>query len=161
MYQLPYQTVERIQALGPGLETLSNEKRNKGTAVRFVFSCTVLVILGVSVVGCGNSNPTLAPTSTLAPTPTPTSTPTTFTLSGLVTDGTSGGVLPNIDVLIMNGASQGQDLRTDSAGHYSFTGVSNGTFNVQFSAVSYVTQNVSVTVAGNTTENIILQRTGA
>ncbi len=129
-------------------------------AVRLLLSCAVL-ILGVSVAGCGNSNPTLAPTPTPTPSPTPTSTPTTFTLSGLLTDGTSGGILPNINVLIMNGANQGQEMKTDSTGHYSFTGISNGTFNVQFSAVSYATQTVSVTVAGMTTANIVLQRTGA
>ncbi len=125
--------------------------------VRFLLSCAV-VTLSVSVAGCGHSNPTVAPTPT-PPTPTPTSTPATFTLSGLLTDGTSGGILPNIDVLIMNGANQGQAVKTDSTGHYSFTGISNGTFNVQFSAVSYVTQTASVTVAGNTTVNIVLQRT--
>lgn len=78
---------------------------------RFLLSCAV--ILGVSVAGCGRSNPTVAPTPT-TPTPTPTSTPTTFALSGLLTDGTSGGILPNIDVLIMNGPSQGQSVKTDS-----------------------------------------------
>jgi hypothetical protein len=125
--------------------------------VRFLLSCAV-VTLGVSVAGCGHSNPPVAPTPT-TPTPTPTSTPTTFTFSGLLTDGTSGGILPNIDVRIMNGVNQGQSVKTDSTGHYSFTGISNGTFNVQFSAVSYVTQTVPVTVAGNTTVNIVLQRT--
>ena len=121
-------------------------------AVRFLLLCAVLV-LGVSVAGCGNSNPATAPTLTPAPTPTPAA--ATFTLGGLLTDGTSGGILPGIDVLIMaNGANQ----KTDSTGHYAFTGISNGTFTVQYSAVSYVTQTVTVTVAGNTTQNIVLQR---
>jgi len=122
--------------------------------VRLLFSCTALVILAVSVVGCGSSNPA-APTSTPAPTPT---TPGTFTLGGLLTDGTSGGILPGIDVVIMSGSNQGQNVKTDSTGHYSFTGISNGTFSLRFSAVSYVTQTVTVTVAGNTTVNIVLQR---
>ena len=119
--------------------------------VRFLLSCAVLV-LGVSVAGCENSNPAPAPTLTPAPTPTPTA--ATYTLSGLLTDGTSGGILPGIEVQIMNGANQ----KTDSTGHYAFTGISNGTYSVQYSAVSYVTQTVSVTVAGNTTQNIVLQR---
>ena len=120
--------------------------------IRFLLSCAVLV-LGVSVAGCGNSN--TAPTPTLTPAPTPPPTAATFTLSGLLTDGTSGGILPGIDVLIMtNGANQ----KTDSTGRYAFASISSGTYNVQYSAVSYVTQTVSVTVAGNTTQNIVLQR---
>jgi hypothetical protein len=117
-------------------------------------SCTALVILAVSAAGCGSSDPA-APT----PTPTPAPTPATFTLSGLLTDGFSGGILPNIDVRIMSGANQGQAVRTDSTGHYSLSGISTGTFTVQFSAVSYVSQSVTVTVGGDTTVNIVLQRT--
>ena len=122
--------------------------------VRLLFSCTALVILAASVAGCGTSNPA-APASV----PAPTSAPATATLSGLLTDGFSGGILPGIDVQIMNGSNKGQNAKTDSTGHYSFTGVSNGTFSVQFSAASYVTQTVTVSVAGTTTLNIVLQRT--
>ena len=122
--------------------------------IRSLFSCTALMILAVSVAGCGNSNPA-APTSASAPSPT---TPATSSLGGLITDGFSGGILPGIDVRIMSGSNQGQDAKTDSTGHYSFTGVSNGTFSVQFSAVSYVAQTVTVTVAGNSAVNVVLQR---
>ena len=124
-------------------------------AARFLLPCAVLV-LGVSVAGCGNSNTAPTPTLTSAPTATPTA--ATFTLSGLLTDGTSGGILPGIAVLIINGANQSAEVKTDATGRYAFAGISNGTFNVQYSAVSYVTQTVSVTVAGNTTQNVVLQR---
>jgi len=124
---------------------------------RWLFSCLALVILAVSLVGCGSSSPT-APASVSTPAPAPI-TPTTSTLSGLLTDGFSGGILPGIEVRIMSGTNQGQDVKTDATGHYALTGVSNGTFTVQFSAVSYVTQTVTVTVAGDTTLNVVLQRT--
>jgi hypothetical protein len=58
----------------------------------------------------------------------------------------------------MNGANKGAEVKTDATGHYALSGISPGTFNVQFSAVSYVAQTVSVTVEGNTTVNIVLQR---
>jgi len=126
--------------------------------VRLLASYTALVILAASVAACGKSNPA-SPSPGSNPAPTPGTPPATVTLSGLLTDGFSGGILPGIDVQIMSGPNQGQSVKTDSTGHYSFSGVSNGTYSVQFSAVSYVSQTVSVTVAGNTTLNIVLQRT--
>src|SRR5262245_28309989 len=124
--------------------------------IRLLLSCAALVI-AMSVAGCGNSNPS-TPTSTPPQTPSTPSTPSTSTVSGLLTDGTSGGILPGIDVQIMSGPNKGMDVKTDSTGHYSFTGVSNGTFSMQFSAVSYVSQTMTVTVSGNTTVNVVLQR---
>src|SRR5262245_55715971 len=75
---------------------------------RLLFSCTALVILAVSAVGCGkDSNPA---------TPTASATATTSTLSGLLTDGFSGGILPGIGVRIMSGPNQGKDVKTDLTG---------------------------------------------
>lgn len=124
--------------------------------VRWLFSCAVVVILAVTAVGCGSSNPA-APTAAPTPAPTPTNS-ATYTLSGVLTDGFSGGILPGIEAKITSGSNQGMDVKTDSTGHYSFGGVSNGTFTVEFSAVSYVTQTATVTVSGDTTLNIVLQR---
>ena len=126
--------------------------------VRRLFPCVALTLFAASVAACGSSNPA-APTSTSASSATPAqTTPATYTLSGLLTDGFSGGILPGIDVLITSGPNQGQDVKTDSTGHYSFSGISSGTFTVQFSAVSYVTQTMTATVAGDTTVNVVLQR---
>lgn len=125
-------------------------------AVRWLMWSAAPVVCAVSVAGCGSSNPA-APTSATAPTSTST-TAATYSLSGLLTDGFSGGILPGIDVQIMSGPNQGQDIKTDSTGHYSFAGISNGTFTVQFSAVSYVTQTATITVSADTTLNIVLQR---
>jgi hypothetical protein len=85
----------------------------------------------------------------------------TFILNGLLTDGTSGGILPNIDVQIISGPNQGQTTKTDATGHYSIGGLAAGTANIVFSAVSYVTQTVFATITSNTTLNIVLQRTSS
>jgi hypothetical protein len=99
------------------------------------------IALVVAIAACGSSTPALAPTPTpvattpapsptSAPTPTPTpiSTPTppsTFTISGTVTDATSGGILPGIAVAITAGANAGQSMKTDATGgNYGFSGIS-------------------------------------
>jgi hypothetical protein len=125
--------------------------KRRALSMSFLF-----LVLGVWVSACGSSSPA-APTPTPAAPPTVTA-PSAFTLSGLVTDGFSGGILPGIDVLIMNGPSQGMTMKTDGSGHYALAGVQSGTYNVQFSAVSYVSQVVAVPVSSDTTINIVLQR---
>ena len=85
--------------------------------------------------------------------------PTTYTLSGAVTDGTSGGVLPNINMQISSGANAGISTRTDGAGAYSFAAVLPGALTLSASAVSYQTLEKAVTVVGNTRVDFVLQRT--
>ena len=70
----------------------------------------VLATLLVSLSACQNdSNP--------APTPTPTA--TVFTLTGHITDGTSHGVLPGINVQITSGPNTGANAKSDASGNYS------------------------------------------
>ena len=68
-------------------------------------------------------------------------TPTTFTISGTVTDGTSGGVLPGIAV-----SAASQSTTTGSSGAYSFAGVSPGSVTVAASATGYVSNSKLVTI---------------
>ena len=82
----------------------------------------------------------------------------TFTLSGLVTDGTSGGVLPNILLQIVDGTNAGWSVFTDAGGHYTLTGISAGSFTLSASAVSYETTIRSVAVSGNAHVDIVLPR---
>src|SRR5262245_13145738 len=127
--------------MAPHLLFPEDQVANMMKTVRMLLSCTAVLILVVSVAGCGSSNPA-APSSSPGPTPGP---PATSTLGGLLTDGFSGGILPGIDVRIMSGPNQGQTVKTDSTGHYSFAGIARGTFSVEFSAVSYATQTLTVT----------------
>jgi hypothetical protein len=86
----------------------------------------------------------------------PHSAPTAFTIAGTITDGTSGGVLPQIEV-----SSGGQAVRSDGSGHYQLTNVASGAVTVQFAAASYVTQTKTLTLTENTVLDTILQRGAA
>ena len=85
----------------------------------------------------------------------------TFTVNGIVTDGTSGGILPGIRVSITSGTNAGKSSTTDSSGNYAFTGVSAGTMTISGSATSYTTVDKSVTVTGNTRLDFVLPRIAA
>jgi carboxypeptidase family protein len=83
----------------------------------------------------------------------PHSAPTSFTVSGTITDGTSGGILPGIEVSVPGAA-----VRSDSAGHYQLPGVPSGAVTVQFAAAGYVTQGRALTVTENAVLDVVLQR---
>ena len=85
-----------------------------------------------------------------APTP-PTA--TAFTLSGTITDGTSGGILPAIEVSV-----PGYAVRTDGAGLYQLPVVPAGANTVQFAAAGYVTQTKTLTLTENSVLDAVLQR---
>ena len=80
-------------------------------------------------------------------------TPTGFTISGTITDGTSGGILPEIEV-----SASGLAIRSDGAGHYQLTSVPAGAVTVQIAAASYITQTKTLTLSGNSVLDVILQR---
>ncbi len=86
----------------------------------------------------------------------PHSAPTAFTISGNITDGTSGGVLPQIEV-----SAGGQAVRSDAAGHYQLTGVATGAVTVQFAAAGYVTQTKPMMLSENAVLDTVLQRVAA
>ena len=86
----------------------------------------------------------------------PHSAPTAFTLTGTITDGTSGGPLPQIEV-----SAGGQAVRSDAAGRYQLTGVATGAITVQFAAASYVTQTKPINLTENTVLDAVLQRVAA
>jgi len=86
----------------------------------------------------------------------PHSAPTSFSISGTITDGTSGGVLPQIEV-----SAGGQAVRSDAAGHYQLNGVATGAITVQFAAAGYVTQTKSLNLSENAALDAVLQRVAA
>ena len=86
----------------------------------------------------------------------PHSAPTAFTIAGTITDGTSGGILPGIEV-----SASGVTVRSDSTGHYQLTGVAAGAVTVQFAAASYVTQTKTLTLSQDSVLDVILQRVAA
>jgi hypothetical protein len=82
-----------------------------------------------------------------------------YTVSGHVTDGTSGGVLPNISIQTIDSDNTVRSTRTDGAGDYAIAGVLAGPVMLSASAVSYQTQTMSVTVSSDTRIDIVLART--
>jgi hypothetical protein len=86
----------------------------------------------------------------------PHSAPTSFSISGTVTDQTSGGILPNIEVRVGDEA-----VRTDGAGHYELPGVQAGSETVQFAAASYVTQTKTLVLSANATLDAVMSRFAA
>ena len=61
----------------------------------------------------------------------------TYTITGTVTDGTSGGVLPNIDIQASDSAGKMLSTKTGSAGTYTIGGLAAGTVGVTAAATSY------------------------
>jgi hypothetical protein len=84
--------------------------------------------------------------------------PPTFTVSGFVTDGTSGGILPKIDVQIVDSVSNVKLARTDNTGFYSIAGVAAGALTVTASATSYQTYARAATITADTRINVVLPR---
>jgi hypothetical protein len=93
----------------------------------------------------GSNNLSLAPHSAPAP--------TGLTIAGTITDGTSGGILPGIEV-----SAAGLAVRSDSAGHYQLTGVPTGAVTVTIAAAGYITQTKTLTLSENSVLDVILQR---
>jgi Carboxypeptidase regulatory-like domain len=112
----------------------------------------VLSTLLVSLSACQNDN---------NPAPTPTPTPTVFTLTGHITDGTSHGVLPGINVQITSGPNTGANAKSDASGNYSVGNLAASTaVNAQFSAASYITETLTTNVGpGIQPLDVVLQRT--
>jgi hypothetical protein len=93
-------------------------------------------------------------TLSLAPHSAPA--PTGLTITGTITDGTSGGILPGIEA-----SASGLAVRSDGAGHYQLTSVPAGAVTVTFAAASYITQTKTLTLSENSVLDVILQRVAA
>lgn len=82
----------------------------------------------------------------------------TFTLTGHITDGTSGGILPNINIAITSGPRTGASTRTDAAGDYTLSGLESGAITVTASAVSYDTQDKGLTLIADARLDFVMVR---
>lgn len=82
----------------------------------------------------------------------------TFTLSGNVTDGTSGGILPNINIAITSGPHSGVSTKTDASGMYTLSGLESGSITVTASAVSYDSQDKTLTLTADSRLDFVMVR---
>ncbi|MEW4224362.1 carboxypeptidase regulatory-like domain-containing protein [Rossellomorea marisflavi] len=81
------------------------------------------------------------------------------TINGTIRDQSTGLVLPNTTVTLLQGATVIGTTTTNSAGFYSFTNLAAGAYTVQASRTNYTTASVNTTVSsgGSQTVNISLQ----
>jgi hypothetical protein len=125
---------------------------------------SLLVALLAICAGCGSSSSPAAPSSpatstpaaaTPAPAPTPV-TPATFSLSGTISFTGLGSGIPSASVTIVDGANAGKTVQTNSAGAYSFSGLTGGGFTVSITASGFVGVTRPVTLTANTTLSVSL-----
>jgi len=79
-------------------------------------------------------------------------------ITGTVTDETSGGVLPNINVKATDSVQHSQSTVTDSSGSYSVSGMAAGPVTIVASAISYQTTQLTASLSANTRVDIVLKR---
>jgi len=85
---------------------------------------------------------------------------TPIVVSGVVTDGFSGGILPNILVHAVDSANVTKEVRTDASGSYAVGELAAGTLTVSFSGSSYITVTKTITALADARVDATLQRSG-
>ena len=87
--------------------------------------------------------------------PSPQPGPATFTLSGTVTDTTTGRGLEGASVVVVDGANANKSALTDGAGHYTLT-LTSGGFTARATRQYYTEQSQGVTLTANTSKDFAL-----
>lgn len=93
----------------------------------------------------------------------PSPAPSTFSLTGRVTDATSGAPLAGADVRATAGANAGKSSRTDSSGRYSLDQLVAGSITLRADAnhPAYVVLDRTTTLSGATQSDFALPRVGS
>ena len=133
--------------------TSSASWQSSNVAVATVGSGGLVTGVGVGLVDISAIYQNIRGTITLTVSPAPT-----YTLSGVVTDGTSGGILPNIRVGIGSGPNAGKSTRTDGQGRFSLGGVIGGAMTLSASNAGYQTVDKPLTVTGDLRVDFVLPR---
>jgi carboxypeptidase family protein len=84
--------------------------------------------------------------------------PASRTIDGHVTDGVSRGVLPNVIISVLSGASAGMSTRTDPHGDYTLTGLTPDAIVLVASATSYIPVSRPVGAGSSTRVDFVLPR---
>jgi hypothetical protein len=82
----------------------------------------------------------------------------TYTITGAVTDNTSGGVLPNIDVQATDSAAKTVSTKTGSTGTFTLGGLAAGTVSVTAAGISYESATQVLTLTSDQRLDIGLKR---
>lgn len=83
----------------------------------------------------------------------------TFAIAGTVTDGTTGGGLPNVTVQAAHSHGEAMSTRTSGSGSYAFGGLAPGSVLLTASSVSYGTRTLTVELSADAVADIVLPRT--
>src|SRR5579862_843237 len=84
--------------------------------------------------------------------------PATFTISGTLRDGTSGGILPRLPVQAADNTGVMRSATTDASGGYAISGVPPGPVTLTVTAVSYEPMTQTAMVSGDTHVDLVLTR---
>jgi len=85
----------------------------------------------------------------------------TFTVSGTLRDGTSGGVLPRVLVQVVDSTGTTRSATTDPSGGYAISGISPGPATLSVAAASYQPITQTASVAADTRVDLVLTRLAA
>jgi len=85
-------------------------------------------------------------------------TPGTFTISGTLRDGSSGGILPRVLVQAADGTGTIRTATSDASGGYEISGVSPGPMTLSVNITSYERLTQTTTVSANTRIDLVLTR---
>lgn len=110
----------------------------------------VISVLTAAILAACGSNGGGSPTQPAA------STPTTFSLSGTLTDGQTGRGISGARAVIADGPNANRSATADGSGHYSFSGLTQSGFTVNFTAQYYNPTSQGVTLTSNQTVNATL-----
>jgi len=99
-------------------------------------------------------------TSSASIPPLPGLPPTTFTLSGSITDTSTGAGIQGARVEALNGANAGKSITTDASGAYALSGLTAETFRMRASAPGYDTGEQNVTIPDVSRADMALRQTG-
>ena len=113
------------------------------------FSRVAVIVLCLTTVACGGSAPTAPPA---APPPA------TFTLSGRVSDVTSGTALAGATVTIIDGANLDRTTLSDSGGAFRLTGLTAGGFTLRVRADGYDAAFRGITFVADTAIDVPMTR---
>ena len=84
--------------------------------------------------------------------------PHTFTISGTLRDGSSGGVLPRIPVQAADSTGATRSAATDASGAFAISGVAPGPATLTVAIASYETLTQTTNVSGDTRVDLVLTR---
>lgn len=119
-------------------------------------SADLIDTLSISLSNAGSRNPMGLDNIVLTATPNAPPTPSAFALTGRVTSTANGAPLSGAVVSVRDGPNSGRSTVTDGSGAYKLDQLLASTFTLNVSAIGYVAQMRTVTLASDQTVSVAL-----